>query len=296
MEQLLKPIAKLLKRASPRLYYPLIRLYFSENVSFLRALPHLPSENRLIAANYPYFAINMDRRVGLGGLMSWTVGVLAYCHEHNMIPRLLFTNPLYAPVPGEDWLEDFFVRQGALVDDEAHQTLPRHHYVPASIHLLRRMRGAYRRLTLQRAHDIFFGSLNFREELITDADAFCRAKGIGKNTIGVHFRGTDKQSEATRASWGDMAKAIANAIEPTKTNIFVASDEPEFIEFMKSQFKPYKVLDLGCREIHSGKPAHLAAGNRKVKGSEAIQTLIVLSRCGLLIPDAISAICVGEDL
>jgi hypothetical protein len=215
-------------------------------------------------------------------MLSAAVGVLAYCDEQKLIPRLIFTNPFYAVTPGEDWLDRLFKRRGALLPGPEESLLPRERYVLKSINLDRRIRPVYARLTLERAHDLFLASLQVRREFHEETDAFCREHGVGADTIGVHYRGTDKRLEASRVAWDDIAESIDAHLE-YQSNLFVATDEPEFLQFMQGRFGAARVVDLGCREVFSGRPAHSTAGDPVVKASEAIRTILALSRCGLLI-------------
>ena len=68
-----------------------------------------------------------------------------------------------------------------------------------------------------------------------------------------------------------------------KSNIFVATDEPEFLDFMTNRFGSERVIDLDCQEIYSGRAPHSTPGDPAVKASEAIRSILTLARCGLLI-------------
>jgi hypothetical protein len=261
----------------------LVRLYYSEGGQRLLTLHRLPRENHLIAANRPLFAVNLDSPCGLGATMSWLAGVLAYSREQRMVLRVIVTNRNYAVSPGHDWLGEYFIRKGALCEDSMAPPLLKEQYVRTSIHLLGRIRNSYRELTLQQVHDLFFGSIEFSGELLSEAASFCDAHGIGSQTIGVHYRGTDKRSDATQVAWKNMVTTISATLNSRTRNIFVASDEPEFIAFIRKAFDSFEVIDLNCAELYPGRPAHLTRGDPKTKASEAIRTIIVLSRCGLLI-------------
>ena len=52
---------------------------------------------------------------------------------------------------------------------------------------------------------------------------------------------------------------------------------------MRGHFTPDRVIDLDCHEIFSGSPAHLTSVNPGVKASEAIQTILIFFRCGVLL-------------
>jgi hypothetical protein len=276
-------VKSLIKRTSPAFYDFAIKKMSSQTVRTLLALHKIPGENKLIARNAPRFAVNIDGRMGMGAVMSWAVGILGYCDENQLLPRLIFTNPLYATAPGEDWLEGYFERGARIREFPGELALPPDCYLPQLGNLQRRIQPIWAKLTIERAHDLFFSSLKFKKDLIDETDAFCNVHGVSAETIGVHFRGTDKRLEATTTRWTDLAASVDACLGGKLSNIFVATDEPEFLEFMRSRFSRGRVIDLGCREIYSGFSAHFAPGNPAVKASEAIRTIITLSRCGMLI-------------
>jgi hypothetical protein len=276
-----KAIAKVVRRVSPRTYDFVIRLASSRVSRTLRALPALHRENKLIARNSPLFAVNINGRMGLGAVMSHSVMVLHYCEERGLLPRLMFTNPVYAPNPGDDWLDQYFVRKKKLGMGEL--ALPKERFLPMTINVSRRLHQSLPTLTIRRAHDLFFEYLGIRNEILQDVEQFCENHAVGEQTVGVHFRGTDKRLEASRVSWTTLAVAVEGALARGKSNIFVATDEPEFLEYMANRFGRAIVIDLGCKEIFAGSvPAHLAPGDPIQKAHEAIQSILTLSRCGTL--------------
>ena len=280
---MVKRIARIVRVLSPGIYDFTIRRLTSPTLRTLRTLHRLPAERRMISRNAPRFAVNIGGRMGMGGLMSWTVRVLVYCDEHNLKPRLIFTNPVYAPVLGEDWLNCYFERRPELCDDLGEDPLLRKHYLRQSINIARRLQPSSRKLTLQRAHDLFTRYLSFRQELVDESNTFCSRNNIGAGTVGVHFRGTDKRLEATVVQWSDVADGVESQLKKNMSNIFVATDVPAFLQFMRDRFGSDTVLDLGCQEIFPNSPAHLTSGDALVKGSEAIRTILILSRCGVLV-------------
>lgn len=235
-----------------------------------------------MAANRPRFAVNISGRMGLGAMLSHSVTVFHYCAENGLSPRLMFTNPLYAPLPGEDWLERYFVRREQLGAAEA--PLEAQRYLGINANLTRILHRHLPTLTLQGAHDLFTAHMAIREDLIRRVDRLCDEGRLGERTVGVHFRGTDKRLEASRVDWSDMAGLVDRALDQGLTGIFVATDEPEFLTFMRSRFGVDRVTDLDCEEIFAGSaPAHLTAGNPETKAREALEAIVALSRCGLLI-------------
>ncbi len=276
----LKAIARTLSEPvrayTPALYDYAIKKLSSERVRTLRNLHKLPGENRLVRSNAPIFAADLGSRQGFGSTLSWAAEVLAYCEAKNLTPALRFSNPVYAQTFGEDWLRSYFDLKVDMPE------LPFDRYMQQSVNLRRRLKADAGLLSIQHAHDLFFSVLDFRSSYYEEVDQFCKARAIGSNTVGVHFRGTDKRLEATRPDWEMIALQVQTLVSASRSNIFVATDEPEFLAFMRERFSG-RVDDLECQEIFAGKSAHLTAGNPAVKASEAIRTIITLSRCGTLV-------------
>ncbi|MBI5274469.1 MAG: hypothetical protein HY860_05400 [Chlamydiales bacterium] len=103
--------------------------------------------------------------------------------------------------------------------------------------------------------------------------------------IGVHYRGTDKSSEAPRTTYHEVFKAIENNIknlDKINYKIFVATDEEGFIKHLKARFKDKVVFTTASRS--SGNISiHHRGENPYQTGLEAIIDAILLSKCDLLI-------------
>lgn len=105
--------------------------------------------------------------------------------------------------------------------------------------------------------------------------------------IGVHYRGTDKISEAPRESYDVVAKSIASELEAlpkgTTYTIFVATDEAAFLEFMLQQFSDAIVYYETARSIN-GQPIHVKPlESRYDAGKGAIIDCLLLSKTNLII-------------
>ena len=283
LRRVAKRFSHVLRRYAPWLYDFLIEQLSSNWSRTLRNLHRLPRERRLVAENAPLFAVNVGARCGIGALLSFSAQVLAYADDHHLSPRLLFTNPVYATVPGENWLPRYFEQKGDLDPVADNPPLARDRFLPQSINTSRRLDSSMGKLTLRRLSELFSASLAFRQELLEEAAHFCATNNVGNHTLGVHYRGTDKRFEASVVPYVDIANRVASCLGPQLTNIFVATDEPEFLAMMAERFGRERVVDLDCQEIFTGLPAHLTEGNPGVKAHEALQTILVLSRCGLLI-------------
>ncbi len=103
-------------------------------------------------------------------------------------------------------------------------------------------------------------------------------------TLGVHYRGTDKQT----ASWDSNPISAANYIllieeflaeNRSFDSIFVGTDEPSFIQHLSSAVR-LPVLTLGAAEFHM---ASDHATSRREKSDRALLDCVLLSRCHTVI-------------
>jgi hypothetical protein len=98
----------------------------------------------------------------------------------------------------------------------------------------------------------------------------------------LHYRGTDKGGEAPRVEWATVKSEVLSFLEKVRTikTIFLASDEPEFVEYFMGLSWPVKVAQYNCAEIYRGGiPTHKTTGDGYQKGKEALITCLLLSRC-----------------
>lgn len=104
-------------------------------------------------------------------------------------------------------------------------------------------------------------------------------------TIGIHYRGTDKSSEARRVPYSEVIATIKNFLRQhtlKSYKIFVASDEQAFVNYISSQF-PSKVIYQDALRSSNGHPLHYNQINRYRQGEESVMDCYLLSRCHILI-------------
>ncbi|MBR0801297.1 hypothetical protein JQ615_38720 [Bradyrhizobium jicamae] len=143
-------------------------------------------------------------------------------------------------------------------------------------------------LTLDEANRIFFSHFGVHEEIMQAVDDFVQENDIGDHTLGVHYRGTDKHTEAAPVEISDALNKVRSSISCGHwRNVFVASDVTEFVETaQKHRLSGLRVacLDDSVRS-RGNDPVHLGGarlGNYAM-GRDALLNALVLSRCGSLI-------------
>lgn len=104
--------------------------------------------------------------------------------------------------------------------------------------------------------------------------------------IGVHYRGTDKSSEARRVSYNEVSNYIKSII-CKGDNIFVATDENMFIKHMVNVFGNIVMYTDSIRSDDDGKPIHHSDGQSTKfaykLGEDAVIDCYLLASCNTLV-------------
>lgn len=120
-----------------------------------------------------------------------------------------------------------------------------------------------------------------------EINAFVNQYFQQKFVIGIHYRGTDKMSEAPRIPYEIMTKHILNAIDSLSTDnykIFVATDEQAFLNHMISLFQDKVCWVQDVERATDNKPIHCnKGGGHYLSGKYALIDCILLSKTNLII-------------
>lgn len=230
--------------------------------------------------------------VGLFANLTQVLYLLVYCNEHKYVPRMRLTGINYInPEIGPDWFEYFFkYRTSSLskVPGTVRYTLYVSNLDDLGIGKFFLPTFTDLGTTLTEAHDIFFRYVQIKSDIRETVDKFCQKYFRDGYVLGVHYRGTDKSSEAPRVSWELCCQAIGRylAAHPEVQIIFVASDENGFVDQIRENFPRMCVVahedeyrsDNG-QAIHSA----LFKGDKYKMGKEAIINSLILSNCSVLI-------------
>lgn len=118
-------------------------------------------------------------------------------------------------------------------------------------------------------------------------DAFCDKNFSNKYVIGLHYRGTDKSSEAPRVAYEDAATQINAMLEVNlpieHTKIFIATDEAAFLEYAIENWGDAVCYNDSTRSTGNN-AVHTDANRDAYKvGEDAILDMLILSRCNVLV-------------
>jgi hypothetical protein len=163
-------------------------------------------------------------------------------------------------------------------------------------------------LTFKRAHRAFSGHFQWRPFVTDVVDEFCKHAGISSTeTLGVHYRGTDKpgSAEATQIGPELFIDSVLDCLARRDhgfrfRSVFLATDEQPFVDLLRGRLHeahgtslrfcavddPTRVSDGGRTAVHQRKSS--------IPSSEcllyAAVNMLVLSRCAFVLksPSALS--------
>lgn len=140
-------------------------------------------------------------------------------------------------------------------------------------------------ISSERAFELIQKYIHLKPALSIQINQFVKRNFRNHYVIGVHYRGTDKDSEAKRVDYEEVYQAICNArAQVNKTNvvIFLATDEQKMVRFLRSKFGK-KLICLNSIRATNRNPIHTDKKNGYRKGKEAVMDCILLSKCDYLI-------------
>lgn len=226
------------------------------------------------------FIIDVRGKMGFGASLTSTVILHHYFRAVPAFAGVTVTNPLYADLRGHsDLLSSYFDRLNHGVDEQSCRVPFRFSQDVA----LAPLDGG---LSLREANRLFFRHYRIRPCFQEEANA--SIDGCIARKIGVHFRGSDKRLEAERVDWLDITSLIESCMEAYHSDeLFVASDELGFIDYLRRRYGKRRVSALECKYLSNGvNGAHLLSGDGFEKGREALLTIMLLGMCKVCIRGA----------
>lgn len=144
----------------------------------------------------------------------------------------------------------------------------------------------YTRKTLDRAQasSLLHRYVKIQPHILKKVAQFTDTFFSGK-VIGIHYRGTDKFTEAPVVSYEEVVLALLEQIGQLENQlffIFVATDQQSFLDYMESQF-PNQVIATKSTRSKDSSNIHVGSENPYLIGEEALVDAILLSKCDVLL-------------
>lgn len=257
-------------KAIVKKYIPSIYFY-KKKIELLKALPYI--KNRKTSTTI----IMNDREVGFFSMFFQVLGALDICKTYKHSIVLEFINGQYGQ-PNKNWWLCYF--NSNLFGNQTNKSY--RHHISEFEGIALSMYG--RSLPPSRAFDLISGmNLIPKKTIIDKVDSFV-LHYFHRKMIGVHYRGTDKISEAPRTEYS----AVLNRMNEFKDGIFfIASDEDSFIKSAVQTFGS-RVVFCNHKRSQDSAPIHLHPDNFSGEqiGEEALIDCLLLSRCQILIRTA----------
>jgi len=268
-----------LRQHLPALYDALVRLRRSQLVRFTEGARNRLAAKRILESGKT-FDVDVCERNGFGASLTGVVTMHHFFRNAPGLRNVLLSNPLYLSQTSGDVLDQFFERKSINTAGSADAVIPfRNDY---DLSTDRPDRG----LSLRRAGELFHQNYEIKQEFLDQASSFF-SENLQK-PIGVHFRGSDKRFEAELVPWDRITKSIDFCLDRFGGDeIFVATDEPIFLDFMRGRYGSRRVRSLDCEFQAVGNlPAHFLSGDGFKKGREALLTILLLSMCEVCVRGA----------
>ncbi len=248
-------------------------------------LQHAPNPYWLSKLRFlPLFSRSLSLEIYAPGIgffahLNWRLHTAGFCQHRQLSPLLSATSPQYRdPTRSSNWLSYYF--------DAAPQTAEPDFRISDLNQLRIGSRSGLS--SIEVAAELRRKYLPVKTEITKKVEIFVARRMLGRTTLGVHFRGTDKKGEAERVSWERVQQTIENYLRrnPAIDCLFVASDEAPFINFIEQAFPNLLVISHDDRfRSATNRPFHMDdhGEDNYGKGEEALMNCLLLSRCSALI-------------
>lgn len=270
-----------MKAHAPTTYWRLIRARHGVAMSI---------DRRRVSANRPdespgdTYRIDLDLNAGFFASMSAYLAILHYCEVRRLVPDVRLVNPVYGQRTAQhDWFPQYFERLSPQSDGASgHRRL-----VVRDLKVLR-LSTRLNEVPLAVAAAIFDRHASVAPATLAQMDLmFAQDPLNAGHILGVHYRGTDKVMEASRAPYDDVIVAVKRELSGSGpySCVLVATDEPDFALELGTAISDIPVVPMDATQIGDrDTPPHMMANaDRYVLGIEALETCLALARCSALV-------------
>lgn len=132
----------------------------------------------------------------------------------------------------------------------------------------------------EEAHGLIQKYIRIKPPIQAKIDAFEKDHFAGHFVVGIHFRGTDKSTEARRVCYEEVYREIEKF--SAEAILFVATDEQPFLDEIKKRY-PGRVCYADAIRSSNDVPVHSTRKNGYLKGEQAVIDCLLLSRTDFLI-------------
>ena len=241
-------------------------------------------------ANEGVCSVEIENHVGFFAHMYWCLCIFQYCERRGLIPDIRLTGESYLDRKrGPNWLEYYFDVFNPIASEEIAKRVryTKKIFFNQDVGL-----AAGPQMSVDDGARLLRKYLRPKPYINALVDDFWKSLSVDGPVVGVHFRGTDKSSEAPRVPWGHCLRILKDYLRNHRNiqAVFVASDEQSFIDFIKNSVKTIPVYynndhyrSSDGRPIHGPRVPTAIEGGGYEKGEDALVNALLLSKCSILI-------------
>lgn len=234
----------------------------------------------MIASTVPYKLTHPLYNPGLFSVLNTVLGALEFYETSQDCDSLTVDfedqGLYYNETQGENWLHYYFKPICHKADDTPEKKFPTYKKINFSL-------TAEFEMSRERGHELISKHIELQPALQEELDLFVKNNFADSYLVGVHYRGTDKKSEAPEVSYQTVSDHLRKELDQhNNVKFFIATDDADFLAFMQDEF-PDKTIAINAVRSHDKKALHLS-GRPDVyqRGKEAVLDCLLLSRCSKL--------------
>lgn len=224
-----------------------------------------------------------QHKAGFFSIFNTVIGALDFIDTHNseMIIDFECTGLYYDSSMGPNWWSYYFEP----IPMSTKQDLTYKMFKQYQLNTVFTLSATFA-MSPARAHELITKYIRIKPHIAHKIDTFVQEHFNDCYVIGIHYRGTDKSSEAPEVSYQDVYKQVIDAMQQVHDKpikIFVATDDALFLTYISEQFGA-QVCALDALRSSDGKPVHYDQSlSGYQKGEDALLDCILLSKTNLLI-------------
>ncbi len=209
-----------------------------------------------------------------GQVFGWMLEILPHLEQYKLRPAWEIRTKHYGEPP------EFNIFPGVIETAYPPDAEPTGEL---SLEELKQLHGTSYGGDFHEAHRCWNAFFRFPQEVTARLEAFCREQFAGETVLGVHFRGTDKNTalwETNPVSHEAFLAAVDDFLggHPEVTKVFVATDDARFLEAIARR-RPV-LAHTQQRSEDGGSVWNGHAGSRNVAmARDAVLDCLTLSRC-----------------
>ena len=232
-----------------------------------------------------FYAVDLKTdAMGLGARIINMLEILLYCDTTGYIPAFKFAYPEEETID-TDYFQELFAYKNLSAE-----VLNSLHYTAIRDTSELAWKNYDKKLSLSIAKDLFDKYFSFNPMILDEVNSFTGKWFIGKQVLGIHYRGSDKTTEAPGVTLQELRDCVVEILKdnPSFNLIFVSSDEEKAVQYLKdSDFPAPVIYRKDAIRSEDGEQIHLKKQNSKsIINRDALVNCLLLSKCNYLLKTA----------